>query len=174
LAVQRRRKRRNMLKKAVIVSLLGSGAGAVAGVSWIYTKRVKSDTVSVVEQPKQEKSQPLLPGQPVFIPVETREEAKAVANAKEVGGDVEKMIEDRMLTTLRNDAAIQKIGDVMNVECRGLKCSVAVEAKNPEDSGVQMAVLKFVQAHPEYGTNFTIDESKDDPKVTLFTFSRSE
>jgi len=166
-----------MLKKAVIVSLLGAGTGAAAGVAWIYTKRVKPDTVSVDEQPKpkpkQEEGQPLSPGQPVFIPVEAGKVKEVVAEVEESGG-VEEMIEDRMLTTLRNDAAIQKIGDVMNVECRGLKCSVAVEAKNPEDSGVQMAVLKFVQAHPEYGTNFTIDESKDDPKVTLFTFSRSE
>lgn len=167
-----------MFKKAVIVSLLGAGAGAVAGTTWIYTKRVKPDAVRLVdEQPKQEESQPLLPGQSVFIPVEAKKEA--VEKAKEVvakteEGGVEEMIEDRMLTTLRNDAAIQKIGDVTSVECQGLTCSVAVETKNPEDSGVQMAVLKFVQAHPEYGTNFTINESKDDPKVTLFTFSRSE
>jgi hypothetical protein len=164
-----------MLKKAVIVSLLGAGTGAIAGVVWVYTKRVKSDTVSPVgEQPKPKQEEGQLIISPWQSLVEAKKEGKTVAKAKDGGGDVEEMIEDRMLATLRNDAAIQEIADVINVECHGLECSVAVEAKNPEYSGVQMAVLKFVQAHPEYGTNFTIDESKDDPKVTLFTFSRSE
>ena len=83
-------------------------------------------------------------------------------------------IEDRLSHELELDPNLSKIAEISNVECKDSECSIAVQAKDPENSTVQMTVLKFVQAHPEFGTNFTINESKEDPRVILFTFAKDK
>lgn len=157
------------MKKIFIISFLGLTCGAVTAHYYLKSKTPKVELAEAIEvkEPHDDfmtaNATPLEPNKPVQISVQ--EPAIEVTEA-----DI--LIEDRLLSNLSEDVGIRKIADVSNVQCQGIECTVAVEAKDPDDSGVQMAVLKFLQAHPEFGNSFKIDDSKDDKRVTLFTFVR--
>jgi len=160
------------VKKILVISFLGLACGAITARMYFKSK----DDLGIVEAKEvkephgsfmKAQARPLEPNKPVYIPV--RHESVGAEDT-----EAELVVEDQLIAGLSNDKEIQKVAEVSNVECRGQECSIAVEAKDTEKSGVQMAVLKFVQAHPEFGTNFTVNESKDDPRVTLFTFSRDK
>jgi hypothetical protein len=162
------------MKKILVISFLGLACGAITARVYLKSKSVGIVEAKEVKEPHgsfmEAQAKPLEPNKPVILPVVSHDVSREAVEAS----DAEVLIEDRLLAGLGEDKGIQKVAEVSNVECRGTECSVAVEAKDPEKSGVQMAVLKFVQAHPEFGTNFTVNESKDDPRVTLFTFSRDK
>jgi hypothetical protein len=157
-----------IVKKIFVISFLGLTCGAVTAQYYLKNKAAKVELAEVKEvKPHIDfmtEGFYAIPNKPVHIAVK---EPAVEATEAEV------LIEDRLLSNLSEDAGIRKLAEVSNVECRGIECTVAVDAKE-EDSGVQMAVLKFLQAHPEFGTAFTVNESKDDPRVTLFTFSRDK
>jgi hypothetical protein len=157
-----------IVKKIFVISMLGLASGAVTAQYYLKNKAAKIELAEVKEvKPHNDfmtaNAIPLEPNKPVQI---------AVHDPALDTTEADILIEDRLLSNLSEDVGIRKIAEVSNVQCQGIECTVAVEAKDPEDSGVQMAVLKFLQAHPEFGNSFTIDDSKDDKRVTLFTFVR--
>ena len=164
------------MKKILVISFLGLTCGAITARVYLKSKSVDHGIVEAKEAKEPHETfmaanaAPLMPNKPIMLPVVSRDVSREAVEAS----DAEVLMEDRLLSGLSEDKGIRKVAEVSNVECRGQECSIAVEAKDTEKSGVQMAVLKFVQAHPEFGTNFTVNESKDDPRVTLFTFSRDK
>lgn len=83
-------------------------------------------------------------------------------------------MEDRLLNSLKEDKAFSEIADVENVLCSGGKCQIMAEAKGESSDEVLMGVIRFLQAHPEFGLNFKKDDVKDNPKAALITVSKEK
>ncbi len=119
--------------------------------------------------------------QPVLEEPKTDADTQVTTSASEsaASGSQENITPEQKELNLRDsilkDENLKKIADVNAIQCQESSCNVEFEAKTDEAAGgLQMAVIRFLQAHPEYGSNFKIMDSKENPRLAQFTFSKEK
>jgi hypothetical protein len=77
----------------------------------------------------------------------------------------------KLVESLHADKDIVEAAVINSVECTDEKCTVELEAKGEEN--VQERMAKFMAAHPEFGSNYTVAKGEN-PRVTQFILGKGQ
>jgi hypothetical protein len=88
----------------------------------------------------------------------------------EVQSDSE--IEGHLNEKISADARVQRVADILSVNCQSGTCVVRAQAKPDLEQEVQMAFILFQKEHPEFGSNFRMEPNPDDPTINNFVYTK--
>lgn len=75
---------------------------------------------------------------------------------------------ERLQQLAREDQEISATAIVRNASCGEHACRVTFIVKDENGFNFQLAVFRFLQKHPEFGTGFAFEDDVNDPKMTFF------
>ncbi|MBC7530140.1 MAG: hypothetical protein H7318_01090 [Oligoflexus sp.] len=88
----------------------------------------------------------------------------------EVQSDSE--IEGHLNEKIAADTRVQRVADILAVNCQSGTCVVRAQAKPDLEQELQMAFILFQKEHPEFGSNFRMEPNPDDPSINNFVYSK--
>ena len=81
-------------------------------------------------------------------------------------------VEGQLNEKISADSRVQRVADILAVNCQSGTCVVRAQAKPDLDQEVQMAFILFQKEHPEFGSNFRMEPNPDDPSINNFVYTR--
>lgn len=81
-------------------------------------------------------------------------------------------IEGHLNEKIVADTRIQRVADILAVNCQSGTCVVRAQAKPDLEQELQMAFILFQKEHPEFGSNFRMEPNPDDPSINNFVYSK--
>jgi len=74
---------------------------------------------------------------------------------------------ERLSQLVRADLEIAETASVKAVSCSEYACRITFLVKG-DGSNFQLAVFRFVQANPEFGSGFKLEDDRNDPRLAIF------
>lgn len=163
--------------KLVLVLLLVGAAGA----AYFFTRTVNKGNAEVVtsnvSQPNTQnqtlEQPPAASANPAPSAPAAKEQVEAPATEEPPRTTDDDAKEVKFSEALQADKELAKVANIQSAHCQNDKCIVEVESKDGQNP--QMKMMMFLnQNREEFGYYSKFVESKENPRVTIYTISKEK